>query len=371
MATKFVQEQIRDQVLERLRSYEIGDRLPSDRHLAKEFGVAFLTINRLMSQLSNEGYVERRPRSGTFLASRERTTAHDHFSGSKQNGSIICACPNYFSYSIWKRLQLLEQGAVHRGIGYVEYRINQNGTYENLINFAKERGDTNGLILMPLGSTLSDEQLETLASLEKPVVLLDHGTPALQHNSIHAVSCDWHRMGYLKIQAMLEAGHRHLCFIAHDPKGLGQDKQIAGMRQAIEDLNIPGVTLHIQGSGIDSWQDARQAAYELTIKALHARSRHHSSGFIYGSYGGVTGGLRACHELHLSVPEDVSIIATGKGNGDEDFERPRISTVTSQLDIEIETCFERLQHGWHEAMTLYYPHIIKRDSIREMEHSHA
>lgn len=50
-----------------------GDRIPSTRQLAREWGVALATATRALTTLRLEGYVEARPRVGTVVAGTVRT----------------------------------------------------------------------------------------------------------------------------------------------------------------------------------------------------------------------------------------------------------------------------------------------------------
>jgi len=52
-----------------------GDRLPSTRQLAKRWGVALATATKAMALLCQEGVLEARPRSGTFVARPDPTPA--------------------------------------------------------------------------------------------------------------------------------------------------------------------------------------------------------------------------------------------------------------------------------------------------------
>ena len=48
--------------------WKVGDRVPPDIELARMSGVSRLTANKAMSELANEGFVERAPGVGTFVA---------------------------------------------------------------------------------------------------------------------------------------------------------------------------------------------------------------------------------------------------------------------------------------------------------------
>ena len=56
-----------------------GDRLPSIRHLQRQFAASPVTIQRIIRALNTEGLVRARPGDGTFVArSVERVPEADH-----------------------------------------------------------------------------------------------------------------------------------------------------------------------------------------------------------------------------------------------------------------------------------------------------
>ena len=45
-----------------------GDRLPTELQLMEKYGVSRITVSKALGELKNEGYVERFPNKGTFVA---------------------------------------------------------------------------------------------------------------------------------------------------------------------------------------------------------------------------------------------------------------------------------------------------------------
>ncbi|NCU89519.1 MAG: GntR family transcriptional regulator [Actinobacteria bacterium] len=56
----------RDQVIALLAILQVGERLPGERELSKQIGVARMTLRRAIESLISDGLLERRPGSGTY-----------------------------------------------------------------------------------------------------------------------------------------------------------------------------------------------------------------------------------------------------------------------------------------------------------------
>jgi GntR family transcriptional regulator len=69
------QSQTRDRVVDLMTQLGIGHALPSERQLAGDLGVSRLTVRAALDELVREGYLVRRPGSGTFI--RERKIAQE------------------------------------------------------------------------------------------------------------------------------------------------------------------------------------------------------------------------------------------------------------------------------------------------------
>src|SRR5262249_60728269 len=62
------QRETRQRVLDLIESLEVGDAIPSERHLAGDLGVSRLTLRAAVHDLVREGYLVRRRGAGTFVA---------------------------------------------------------------------------------------------------------------------------------------------------------------------------------------------------------------------------------------------------------------------------------------------------------------
>lgn len=63
-----IHDQIKDEIERQI--WKIGERLPSERDLADQFGVSRMTLRQAITLLVEEGVLERKVGSGTFVASR-------------------------------------------------------------------------------------------------------------------------------------------------------------------------------------------------------------------------------------------------------------------------------------------------------------
>ncbi|MFC2366000.1 MAG: GntR family transcriptional regulator, partial [Streptococcus mutans] len=61
-----IHDQIKKEIDEGL--WKIGDRLPSERDLAERFEVSRMTLRQAITLLVEEGILERRVGSGTYIA---------------------------------------------------------------------------------------------------------------------------------------------------------------------------------------------------------------------------------------------------------------------------------------------------------------
>lgn len=116
-----IHDQIKKEIEEGV--WKVGDRLPSERELSLKFGVSRMTLRQAIQTLADEGIIERKIGSGTYVA---REKVQEKMSGTtsftdimrSQNREPSSKTVSYFitspSSSEMKKLQLGEDEAILR-----------------------------------------------------------------------------------------------------------------------------------------------------------------------------------------------------------------------------------------------------------------
>ena len=360
---KPVHLEVKAAVLRRIHELALEAQLPSDRELAREFNVAFLTINRVMKDLEREGYVERRPRKGTFIASHERPIADSDQPRGGGSGTVVFAYPNWFSFHYWQHLRLAEENAVKSGLQLLEYKLTPESTPERVLAFAKRQGDLRGVLMLPVASGLTASSLALLNDLGLPIVLLSATAPITPYPQLSAYDTDWLRGGWLIADRLIRAGHRRIAWINNEPNR--DDRLARGMRQALTEHGLRGSDLTTYTCATAAWSDSRSAGYQLTQRLLTTAVAERATGVFVDSLAGVTGVLRALWERGLRAPEHLSIIAGGMQSGDEDYLTPPLTTLDSDWNEELRWAFAALrgESPTAERIRLIPVQIRERGSI--------
>lgn len=326
-----VHHEVREALLQRLMLLPLESRLPSDRDLAREYNVAFLTINRVMRDLERDGFVVRRARQGTFLASHTRTVTNSTGAGAGgDEGELLVVYPNYFSYHYWRHVRLAEELALKHRLRLLECRLSPGSGYERAVAVAAGANRLRGALVLPVPESLTRENLAALDGLGRPVVLLSTTFDVEAWTHLRSVDVDWKAAGRLLAGELLKAGHRRIAYLNHEPDR--PTLLVQGMKQALRDHGLRGSDLITLLGDTHAWQDSREAGYRLTLRLLdegRATAAH------CDSVAGARGALRALWERGLRAPDDLALTATGMQSGDEDYLTPALSTVDADWDAEM------------------------------------
>lgn len=153
-----------------------------------------------------------------------------------------------------------------------------------------------GIII--LGSCLSDKDLLDFANSYKPIVITNR---IIDHPNISRIIVDNVTGGSLAASHLIEQGHTSLGIITNHNIDLATTRRMQGFRTTVEghELELPAAHIAINAPVIEG---GYAAAMELIGKSPHLTSI-----FAYNDLMAL-GALRACHDMGLSVPDDIALI---------------------------------------------------------------
>jgi DNA-binding LacI/PurR family transcriptional regulator len=298
------------QVFESLRAriesgdLAVGARLPTQPELSTEFGVSVITIKHALGLLQDAGYIARRPRLGSVVTSAQPLpgAGHPH----RSLPTIGCIITN-FDDSFGTRVL---HGLLDASIGVANVVLSRSQGYhereEQLLAQYRDLG-VDGLILLPSSSDWIPPAILALVHQEHPLVILDRDLVGVP---ISTVCSDNVGAGRQAAEHLFELGHRHIGLVTS-----------AGRVSTLDDRHTGFVYAHAaRGYAFDARHEFRavqsttphsSAPLDDDVAALKAfiGANEHLTAFVGGEYSVSLLVRRACLELGLRVPDDVSIVS--------------------------------------------------------------
>ena len=212
-----------------------GDRLPPEKKLMEQFGVSRQTVRRALKTLGDEGVVESRRGSGTYVCEKKRVRSGREV----RIAAMLTYADTYIFPSILKGMEggITDAGCV------LQISVTDNAVEKErmiLREFIRNRS-IDGLIAETVRSGLPNPNLDLYRELEKT------GIPILFINSFYReldcphVSMDDSRAGYLAARHLLECGHTRIGGIFKADDGQGHLRYAGYTRALIErDIKVIG-----------------------------------------------------------------------------------------------------------------------------------
>ena len=194
--------------------YSTDGKFPSEGMLIRRFGVSRITIRRAMDDLKNEGFLEGRSGSGTYLSALARHAT----------GMIGLVIPDYSSSRFFRRLgdELVQAG---KSAGYTMLLGSLPGDTpaaraHEAISLATEyaRRKVAGVIiepveLMPNSADLTREIIAAFESLHIPVILIDRDIAPFERSGYDLVGLDNLKAGLMLGRHLVAGGAKHIAFL--------------------------------------------------------------------------------------------------------------------------------------------------------------
>ena len=197
-----------------LGKYDMKEKFPSEGMLMRRFGVSRITVRQAMSDLKNEGFLEARSGSGTYLSALARHAT----------GMIGLVVPDYSSSLFFRRLgdELVQAG---KAAGYTMLLGSLPGETpaaraHEAVALAKEyaRRKVAGVIiepveLMPNSADLTREIVSAFDTLHIPVILIDRDISPFERSEYDLVGIDNLNAGVMLGRYLIAKGAKRIAFL--------------------------------------------------------------------------------------------------------------------------------------------------------------
>jgi len=270
--------------------YKPGGKLPSEAALVKQFGTSRITVGRAVRDLRQQGLVERRAGSGTYVREAKSGASGFMFGllipelGETEIFEPICegmaGAPEAGQHALlW--------GATNSSAGTKEERA-----WQLCEQYISRR--VAGVFFAPLELTPSKDEVNhrIVRALEKariPLVLLDRCILPYPHRSPHdLVGIDNRRAGYLATEHLLKLGRRRVFFFAQPNSAPTVEARVAGYREALHAYGI--------------------APNAVASDAARILKTAHPDGFVCANDRTAGQLMQRLMALRVRVPKDVAIV---------------------------------------------------------------
>jgi DNA-binding LacI/PurR family transcriptional regulator len=302
---------------QRIRSGELqpGDRLPSFTQMRAQYGATPATVERLYSQLEREKLIERRHRSGVFVA--------DAQSARMLTGTIGFVALHFSNRLLHPYNHHLLQG--------IQQEVRQAGVQIMLLDacdIAANREKIDGLLIYEHGHT--DEATYQQQGL--PCVSL-----VLQKKGIPSVVADDFDGGYCATQHLLELGHERIaCLMGSDlldTRDTLGELRIAGYRAALERAGVTGDSRWVRPVPYNPLETYAERGYSAMTQWLREGWSNLGCTAILTQNDDVAiGVINALQDNGYSVPGDISAIGFDGAGVDAHYPL-KLTTVEVPLEV--------------------------------------
>ena len=285
-------ERLYSDVLDDIRKGDLrsGDRVPSEKELARKHGVSRITSMRALQDLERAGLVERIRGKGTFVArdlgrlAELRNAGDGRPRSGRLTSRIAFLVPEASpSYGL-ELMRAVEERAAENGLSLVLKRSRgEQQEEERAIETLTRTASVDGVIVFPVNGEFYNVSLLRLVLAKSPLVLVDRYLKGINASTV----CTDNQAAAKDLTGcVLDRGHKHVAFVSSPPANTSSiEDRLHGFRAACSQRGIGPDRQHLLidlTSGFPN-PESKIPADRQSIRAF-VRSNKAITGFVASEY---------------------------------------------------------------------------------------
>jgi DNA-binding LacI/PurR family transcriptional regulator len=305
-------------LLDAIRSqrFKAGDRVPSEKELAEQYGVSRITSKKALEMLASDGVIIRKPGRGSFVAERgqapSEASAHAAV-GIREPaetppliGLVLADFADSYGTGL---VSGIERAAAEREAFVVLRRSFGDHEKEKEAIRALLRIGVDGLIVFPAHGEHFNAEILKLVVDEFPLVLIDRYLKGVGAASIHTDNVAAARMG---TDHLLDLGHRHIGLVSVPPLDTtAVEDRVDGFIQAHAERGVAvdkSIWLNDVTSTLPNSFNPPNIAKDIAKIKDYLRRNGQITAVFAIEYNIALLVKAAAEELGLRIPQDLSIL---------------------------------------------------------------
>ena len=292
-----------------LEAFEVGSKLPSDDELSEKLGTTRYAATRALTELSAEGLVVRKPRSGSFLASRDRRMSENE----TDNRRIAFIASEFDSFLTSELLRGIESQCREKDTAVSllnsDYSLEQEAS--NIKKVLTE--EYSGAVVRVGEHHESIDLVDRLVPDGYPLVFVDKSDDDL---NFPCVKMNQFGAAYDGVNFLVERGHKKIAFMGYDNfhgcRFVEISRREEGYLAAMKDAGLEVADGYLQRTKIFALNERPTETYFFMLgyepmNRLLLNKQKPTAVFFLNFFMAV-GAIRAIQDHGLRVPDDISLM---------------------------------------------------------------
>lgn len=301
---KQIYDELRQKILN--HEYAVNQQLPTEAELASMFGVSLITSKRALTELEREGLIYRKRGSGSFVRPRVNFASLGYADQKDRRVAIVLPLREHDSTGMLEYIRGASEAFETRG-----YYLSVHGTgyavpEDEIVQLSSlSKKGVRGVIFYPIRNDINAVELFALVMNGYPVVTIDKYFDGFPIKYVAADNIDG---GYKAATHLIRFGHKRIAFVAHNglDNATTTKNRYFGYCKALQEHGIR-IESQLTVTNVSSyWLDNnRKESYCRLVDDLMKRdvtAVQAENDLVAIEV------LKACLDLGLKVPEDLSII---------------------------------------------------------------